>query len=288
MSNNSNIKTPNPKNPSSLKSRYEIRKLGPEHLQWTAAIVCHSNAYYSPVWPVIYAKDMSSRFYGILESIEYLVSHQIDSGLSFGVFDTEYEYKTEEARMMGGKLYWDRAEPSIQAEHGLAADGERLLKQMDFPLVSVALSYDAVNSLDEEKMAPLVALLPQFGIIYHVLAIRDARDPSSWQATGPGQVLMRNATSTRHDYEGHGNMGGLARWLMREAAQRGFRGIQIEALSDAVTHVWSTAEPPFKACVVSEFHTGTWTDEEGNLAFAPAQQRVTKCYVDLKPELRVD
>jgi hypothetical protein len=254
MSKNSNLKTPNPSNPCPLKPRYEIRKLGPEHLQWTTAIVCHSNAYYSPVWPIIYADDMSNRFHSILESLEYLVSHQIDSGLSFGVFDTEYNYKTEEARKLGGKLYWDRAEPSLQAEHGLAADGERLLTQMDFPLVSVALSYDAISSLDEEKMAPVVALLPQFETFYHVLAARDARDPSSWQATGPGQVLI---TSTRHDYEGQGIMSGLARWLMREAAQRGFRGIQIEALSDAVTHVWSTAEPPFMASVVSEFHTGT-------------------------------
>jgi hypothetical protein len=78
-------------------------------------------------------------------------------------------------------------------------------------------------------------------------------------------------------------MAGLARWLMREADARGFRGIQIEALADAVTHVWSTAEPPYKGQVISEFHTDTWKDENGNLAFAPSHQRITKCYVDLKP-----
>lgn len=284
MSKNSNTKTPNPNNPSSLKPRYEIRKLGPEHVQWTVAISCHSNLYHSPIWPVLYADDMNIHFHPTVEADEYLVSHQIDSGLSYGVFDTEYEYKTEEAKKLGGKLYWDPAEPSIQEEQGLAADGERLLKQMDFPLVSVALNYDGFNGLDPARMGRLVGLLPHFGIIYMVLDMGDTRNPASWQPTTPGQVLMRNGTSTRHDYEGQGLMGGLSRWLMREAAQEGFGAIQIETANDAVAHVWTKVEPPFKATVVGEFDTGTWTDEQGNVPFAPVKLRITKTWVDLKPE----
>lgn len=211
------------------------------------------------------------------------MDHQIESGLSYGVFDTEYEYKTEEGKKAGGKLLWDMSEPSIEKTEGLSAESQRMLKQMDFPLVSVAMSYDSINPLDMEKMKSLVDCLPAFGAIYGILMANDTRDPESWKATGPRQVLFRNATSTRHDYEGQKIMSGLARWLMREADQKGFRGIQIECVADAVTHVWSTAEPPYKASVVSELHTKTWQDEEGKLGFAPADQRVTKCYVDLKP-----
>jgi hypothetical protein len=285
MSANTNTKTPNPNNPSSLQPRYEIRKLEPEHIQWATAIVGHSNGYHSPVWPVIYPEDVTTRVLDLFDAGDYLVRHQVESGLSFGVFDTEYEFKTEEGKKAGGKLFWNRHEPSIQEQEGLAAEGERMLKQMDFPLVSVALSYDANNPLDMDKMGPLMSTLPLFGPTYHILATLDQRDPTSWQPTGPNQVLFRNATSTRHDYEGKGIMAGLARWLMREAAERGYRGIQIECLADAVTHVWSTGAAQggrFKGEVVSEFDMGTWRDEEGRLVFQPSEQRTTKCWVDLK------
>ncbi|KAJ4992895.1 hypothetical protein SVAN01_01599 [Stagonosporopsis vannaccii] len=285
-SENRNIKTPNPSNPSSLKSRYEIRQLDPKHIQWAAAIVSHSNGFYSPVWPVIYPEKTGKDAIQLALDAVYLVEHQINSGLSFGVFDTEYVYKREESKATEGKLYWDISEPSIKESHGPEAEAERLLQQMDFPLVSVALSYDAHYPLDMTKMGPLLAALPHFGLIYHILEEGDSRDPDSWKATGPNEVLLRNATSTRRDYEGQTIMAGLARWLMREADTRGFRGIQIEAVADAVTHVWSAPEPPYKGTVVSEFHTDTWKDEGGNLAFAPAHQRITKCYVDLKPQAR--
>lgn len=281
MSKNCNSKTPNPNNPSSLEPRYEIRKLGPEHERWAAAIVGHSNSFHSPIWPNLYPVGVTKRMHDLMDAMTYLSLHQINSGLSYGVFDTEYEYKTQEAKEVGGKLFWDPKEPGIQEEKGLEAESDRLLQQMDFPLVSVALSYDSFNALDMDKMKPLLKVFPHFGLAYHILDKNDTRDAKSWKATGPAQVLFRNATSTRHDYEGKGIMGSLARWLMREAHEKGFRGIQIECFNDAVTHVWSKAEPPFKGNLVSEFHTGTWKDEEGKIAFAPVQQRMTKCYVEL-------
>ncbi|KAH7366630.1 hypothetical protein BKA66DRAFT_425153 [Pyrenochaeta sp. MPI-SDFR-AT-0127] len=284
MSKPTNTKTPNPNNPSALKPRYEIRRLGTEHVSWAAALISHSNCFHSTIWPYIYPDNLGGRAHDIVAAADYLCLHQINSGMSFGVFDTEYEYKTEEAKRLGGKLYWDPKEPSIEAEKGWKAEGERLLEQMDFPLVSVALSYDAFNALDMEQMKPLLASLPHYGLIFHILGGRDLRDPASWQPTGSGEVLLRNATSTRREYEGQGIVSAMARWLMREAAERGYRGIQIECLADAVTHVWSTAEEPFKGSIVCDFEAETWEDEEGKIAFAPAKQRVTRCYVNLKPD----
>lgn len=277
-----NIKTPNPSNPSSLNPRYEIRSLEPKHVEWAAAIVSHSNGFCSTVWPVLYPEKDGKDMIQLAIDADYLVRHQINSGLSFGVFDTEYVFKREDSKATDGKLYWDLSEPSVKAKQGMDGEAQRLLEQMDFPLVSVALSYDAHNALDMSKMEPLLAALPHFGLAYHILEERDSRTPDSWKPKGPNEVLFRNATSTRRDYEGEGTMGALARWLMREAAARDFRGIQIEAMADAVIHVWSCAEPPFKSTLVSEFHTHTWRDEEGNLSFAPAHQRILKCYVDLR------
>ncbi|KAL5386827.1 hypothetical protein DPSP01_003846 [Paraphaeosphaeria sporulosa] len=284
MTQNNNTKTPNPSNPSSLKPRYEIRQLEPKHSEWACAIVIHSNLFHSPVWPVLYPEGLNARTFEGLDNASYLVNHQIDSGHSFGVFDTEYQFKREESKATGGKLYWDRNEKSVQEENGMEAEGQRLLEQMDFPLVSVALSYDGADPLDLEKLGPLLAVLPHFGPLYHVLEVLDPREKESWAPKAHKEVLMRNATATRNDYEGEKIMAGMARWLMREADARGFRAIQIECVHDAVTHVWSDPPAPYKGGIVSEFHTGTFKDEEGQLLFAPAQQRITKCYVELKPK----
>lgn len=280
---NTNTRTPNPSNPSSLKPRYEIRRLEAKHIPWASAIIVHSNMFYSPVWPRLYPEGKGARCHEGQQHMRYLVEHQINSGLSFGVFDTEYQFKREESKATDGALYWNPSEPSIEDAEGTEAESARLLEQMDFPLVSVALSYDAYNALDMPRMKPLMSVLPHFGLIYFILGEGDKRDPDPSIPSGPGEVLKRNATSTRHEYEGQNIMAGLARWLMREAASKGYRGIQIECVADSVTHVWSNPPAPFKGSVVSEFDTRTWKDAEGNLAFAPAEQRITKVYCQLKP-----
>ncbi|KAI8939180.1 hypothetical protein NX059_005012 [Plenodomus lindquistii] len=105
MSLPTNTLTPDPNNPSSLKPRYEIRQLCPEHNPWAA----------------LYPTNLSTRLHDAFEASEYLVAHQINSGLSFGVFDTEYVYKTAEARACDGKLHWDRNEPSTEGSQKYAA-----------------------------------------------------------------------------------------------------------------------------------------------------------------------
>jgi hypothetical protein len=284
-----NTKVPTPSNPSSLPSRYSIRQLQPHHIEWATAILMHSNGFHSPVWPVVYPHDITARIFKGTPKMEYLIRHQVLSGMSFGVFDDEYEFKRPESKQLGidagipegGHLWWSPKDSSIEAEQGLEAEAKRMEDQMDFPLVSIAMSYDAFNPLDMEKLGSIIEELPLYATIYGVLAAGDTRDPESWGPTGPGQVLMRNATSTKNSYGGQGIMSGLARWLMREAAQKGWRSIQIECIHDAVTKTWSEPPKPFKGHIVAEFHTGTFVDEEGNHPFAPAKQRITKCFVDL-------
>lgn len=151
-----------------LPSRYEIRTLGPEHIDWADAIVCHSNMFSSPVWPILLPENKTGRCYGMFKAANYLVRHQIDSGLSLGVFDKEYQFKRPESAATGGKLYWD-----LDNE---AADRSELLEQMDFPLVSVALAYDASNPLDMAELVPIIAIGLPFDIVYGELAARDLRD----------------------------------------------------------------------------------------------------------------
>ncbi|UNI16847.1 hypothetical protein JDV02_003243 [Purpureocillium takamizusanense] len=264
-----------------LPDRYEIRVLEPQHLEWAAAIVSHSNLFHSPVWPLLYPELKAKRAYATQKEARYLVGHQIASGYSLGVFDKEYQFKRPQSSATGGALYWNEGGAGDED-----ASSATLLEQMDFPLVSVALAYDSFHPLDMDKMAGLIEVLPVYQDFYTVLAARDGRDPESWKAKGPGEVLFRNATSTRHEYEGKGIMGALARHMMREMAGKGFRGIQIECAADAVTHVWSNPPAPFKGEVVSEFDMERYEEEgedgQKRNQFYPSKQRATKVYCTLK------
>jgi hypothetical protein len=212
-----------------------------------------------------------------MKESEYLVMHQINSGMSFGIFDLDYKFKRPESAFTSGKLYWD--------ENDLDADGPKLLEQMDFPLCSVALAYDGINELEVPKMRLLIDVLPLFATIDQELEKVDQRDPASWKPKGPKEVLMRNATSTRADYEGQKLMKRLAHWLMRHAAEQGFRGIQIESANNAVTHVWLHPPTPFSAELVGKFDTGAYTqeDEDGKIIhpFREGKQVVSKVSVTL-------
>ncbi|KAJ9603605.1 hypothetical protein H2200_011791 [Cladophialophora chaetospira] len=269
-------------NPTNLPPRYEIRRLTEEHIPFVLAIVLHSNMFYSPVWPVVYPEEKTARVYKGYPAGDYLIRHQIESGHSFGVFDLEYKFKREESKP-DGKLYWDLKDTTL--------DKDQLQDQMDFPLVSVALAYDGIDALDMAQIMPLMEVLPLFGTVYHTLEQADKRPGESWKPTAKKQVLMRNATSSRHDVEGKGIMKALAQFLMRYAHEQGFRGIQIECLADAVTKVWSQPPKPFKSTIVCEFNCGTLEEEEEvdgvKRKFKPfgdkCYQRATKVYCDLRP-----
>lgn len=261
-----------------LPPRYEVRRLELEHLSWVSAIVTHSNLFHSPVWVAIYPEEQARRAYALHRDANYLLTHQIESGHSLGIFDKEYQFKREESAATGGKLYWDESDE--------AADGAKLLEQMDFPLVSVAMAYDSFYPLDMEKMQGMLSILPAFAHLHGGLIARDQRDGASWEAKAPGEVLFRAATSTRHDYEGKGIMKAQAHYMMRQAAAGGFRGIQIECMADAVTHVWGRPPAPFRGSVVAEFASFEYEyeDEAGIklYPFRPATQQISKVYCTLK------
>ncbi|KAK3349255.1 hypothetical protein B0T25DRAFT_547543 [Lasiosphaeria hispida] len=261
---------------SNIPSRYEIHTLGPEHVDWANAIVMHSTLFASPVWTNIYPEESvrTEKCYTMFKLATYMINHQITSGLSLGIFDKEYTFKYPESAATGGKLYWDLDDKS--------ADSAKLVAQMDFPLVSVALAYDSITPFDAAQVAPMLAMFPLLGVRNRVLQERDARDPRTWQAAGPRQVLARNGSATKVGEGGRGLMKILARHMMRKAADEGFRGIQIVCLHDAVNHVWAHPPEPFKGEVVARFNCAEDEDEEVRRSFQGSTQDITKVYVTLK------
>ena len=262
-----------------LPPRYEIRTLaGPEHARWACALVTHCSIFASPVFSKIHHHAQNSKAqlcYAMFQAALYQMSHQVESGLSLGVFDTEYEFKRPESAERGGKLYWelDGAEDCSEQD---------LLEQMDFPLVSVALAFDSFFPLDVARLEPLFELLPLLPLRNRATDRRDLRDPADWRATGPGQALSRGGTATKAGEGGRGLMKKLSWYMMRKAAADGFGGIQIGCMHDAVSAVWENPPPPFTAEVVVRFRCAEDEDEELRRCCEGSDQEVTRIYVTLK------
>lgn len=130
-------------------------------------------------------------------------------------------------------------------------------------------------------MTELIASLPLFATVYQKLDDLDPRPGDSWRKpTNRNILLMRNGTSTRRDYEGKGLMGALARYVMRLAAEKGFKMANIECLNDRVTHVWANPPSPFKGEIVASFDSEEVEvkDEAGQVIkpFQPAKQTITR------------
>ncbi|KAI0130478.1 hypothetical protein BJ170DRAFT_316110 [Xylariales sp. AK1849] len=259
-------------------SRYEIRKLDESHIEWALAITSHSNTFHSPMWTPLLRGSLTLSCYTSFKVDEYIIRHQILSGHSLGAFDREYSFKRGESEATGGKLWWNLDDET--------AGAEQLLEQMDFPLVSVALAYDAMDPLDMALVAPSFEAFPGFATTVEELTMLDTREPATWEASKPGELLLRSATSTRAEYEGRGLMKLLAHDMMARAAQQEFRAIQIESTHPAVTHVWEHPPPPFKGVVVAQLHTKTFseTDDKGEKTypFSDADVVLSRCYVTLR------
>lgn len=266
---------------SGLAPRFEIRRLEPKHVLWANAIVMHSNAFASPVWPVIYPNKNNSLTTLLYKAFtggnEYLMEHQVASGFSFGVFDTEYVYRREESKATQGKLYWDVNDPS--------ATRESLLEGMDFPLVSVAMSFDIVDRLDYARMAGIIEALPLFGVVMGMFNEADPRGSlDEWGPKEHGMVLQRNATATREDYMKHGIMKKMAYWLMREAERCGWKGMMIDCFHGAVIKTWMNPPAPFTARNVGEVNVKDLEEEiDGKVVkYEHVDQRLVRVFVTLK------
>jgi hypothetical protein len=219
--------------PSPFSSRYEIRRLTEKDVPVAAAIMLHTNIFSSTVWTHVYPEHSTrlNIIYDGIPAADYLVRHQVLSGHSFGVFDTEYKYRTSSAKAASGELQWDLTNrPNLTAEE--------LDAQIDSPIMSIALSYDGFNPLDMSQLADLIGLLPLYGAIFHRFDTTDPRDPESYKPTAEKQILMRNSTSTRVPAQGLGIMSKMANWLMLYAQKQGFKHINIEAFSEVVGQVW--------------------------------------------------
>lgn len=260
-----------------LTLRFEVRMLEAKHLSVASAILSQTNIFHSPMWAIAHPDNQTKRCYDLYNAVECLVRTAVESGLTYGVFDKEWKFKRPESAATDGALYWDQT--------NLAATAEQLLEQIDSPLLSICLAYDGFYPLNLDDLNDIFEILPLFAIMHEHFHTIDKRDPKSWEPTGPGQVIMRTGTSTRADYGGMGLMKLMAHWEIKDAAVKGFRGINIETLHPAVDHVWMHPPTPFKATRVDIFNMNELTvEKDGQQVVACAQVDVLagRIYIELR------
>lgn len=188
------------------------------------------------------------------------MAHNIASGRSYGVFDTEYRFKYPESTANGLGIYWNVEDVN--------ADRQTLLHQLDFPLVAMAFSVDQYHAgIAKGKPevgsspAPRSGSSPITQLFHAEMAKLDPRDPATWSAKAPGEVLMRNGTLTREGYGGQGIMRYLSHFVMRRAHELGYHAMSITTLSDAVAKVWLGPPEPWRAEVVARLDPTTYEGE---------------------------
>ncbi|KAL4894274.1 hypothetical protein BDV59DRAFT_176161 [Aspergillus ambiguus] len=243
-----------------LDPRFEIRRLGGEHIEWAKAIFVHCNITKSSVWSRLQPDDKTKAqlAYQQYQTADHLVRHAILSGISYGVFDREYMYKYPESEASGGKLHWDMADVS--------ATEEQLLQQMDFPLVSIAMSCDNANYVDMKQLDSFISVLPCFG---HAVSHMNSLDTRTEEQKTQGRVLQRVGTSTRSDYQQRGLMRTMAYWVMDEAARLGYDAIEIPCVNSSVIRIWGNPPSPYRASILSEFNIRDYEVEEKGVKTKP-------------------
>ncbi|KAK3299861.1 uncharacterized protein B0H64DRAFT_379303 [Chaetomium fimeti] len=184
----------------------------------------------------------------MFDAIEYSSIENIRSGLSYGVFSTENKWANPDEE---GTLKWDFDDRS--------ADREKLLEQMDFPLVSIAMSKDVVKSgcVPRTNVEAWSEIVDGHRDISDGLKAGDKRPESVWAPTNRGNVVRRSGTHTRGDHAGKGLSKALAHYVMHKIREHdnGYRAILIHTGSEAVDKVWLRPPVPFKSEEISTFST---------------------------------
>ncbi|KAH6633936.1 hypothetical protein B0J18DRAFT_414782 [Chaetomium sp. MPI-SDFR-AT-0129] len=289
---------------TALPDGYYIAQLRAEHLPWVQAIVAHTMSFDSPVWSRVHYPDggPTQRAYDMYHAMETSSLQSIKSGLSYGVFWAEHRPKsspatpdqaesanTETDNSSTGALHWDFTNP--HATRG------QLLEQMDFPLVSIAMSKDAaesssttVNPLSSTTTTtthkPWAAIVDGHRDISDTLKALDPRRPSLYSPASKGLVARRSGTHTRGDHANRGLAKALAHFIMHKVLRElGYQAILIHAGGEGLNRVW--LNPPagegFRAEEVSKFDTKGYVREaDGKRVFGDAEVVSKRIWVTLE------
>jgi hypothetical protein len=236
-----------------LPPRYEIRRLSPEIEPWMRALTAYIQILDLRLFaPLCKDRQPVKRLLEDNPKRKTPNLHCLENGLSYGIFDKEYQFKRPESVATGGAVYWHELDPD---DPDLEVTGQqRLLDAMDFPLVSFALSHDKTDPFPTEVLDLMAQFIPEYeysGILVPTANSSNENKQTEEEAK-KGEVLVRGGTATRRDYVGRGLMKSLCHFVMHDAHARGFKRIEILAAHAASSKVWLNPPTPYRAELVAE------------------------------------
>jgi hypothetical protein len=228
-------------------------------------LICDNIVLRPSIWEPLIPEPKTSNALRAFEALDGHFAHSINSGLSYAIFDSEYQFLRPESAASGGRLYWDELDPEAR---GFEASGrQEMVARMDFPLVCIALSVDAFDRMPDGASEAFYDFMPMVRDLSNFLAGADGRPKGSWEPARTGEVLLRSGCVTKPGYERRGLMSALNRFVMLEARARAYRGIRVGVASPSVYRNWMKPPPGCRSSVVA--YLDLWAleleDEEGNM-----------------------
>ena len=230
-----------------LPERYYIAKIDAGIAEWCKGLMIYGFMLRTSIWTPILREPKTANALRALKLLSDYFDHAIHSGLSYGVFDKEYQFRRPESAVEGGKLYWD----GLELEDPYL--GIKMIEHMDFPLVSVALSYDFFNQRKADLEPSILEILPLHPPMMALLA-KGAPAPSDprWPK-GQGEVVCRTGTVTKPGYERQGLMTALNKFVMLEMKSRGYRNLIIGTAGNGLAVHRVYTNPPV-GCTTQVLH----------------------------------
>ncbi|KAI1849689.1 hypothetical protein JX266_004638 [Neoarthrinium moseri] len=260
----------------SLPSRYTVRPIDRSVAAWAKALSIEGFMLRPSIWQPLVPEPRTANALRAFTALEGHFAHSINSGLCFGIFDREYEFRRAKSTSQGGDLYWHELDPD---HDDFEIIGEKqMIDAMDFPLVCVALSVDAFDRKPDDASRALYECMPLVKALGTYLARLDKRPASSRQPDARGEVMIRSGCVTKLGYEGRGLMTALNHFVMLEAKARGYGAVTAGIGSPTVYRSWMNAPVGCLSSVIAYFDI--WgielEDEEGSLVRPYADSGVSR------------
>ncbi|KAK7965177.1 hypothetical protein PG988_010181 [Apiospora saccharicola] len=251
-----------------LPPRYTIRPIDAGVADWAKALAVQGFLLGPSIWSPLMAAPKTRSALRAFGALHGYYMHAVESGVSYGVFDSEYEFARPESKSTsaaaaaaasngdtsingnengtkyepsGGDVYWHELDPDADPDFETGGGAQRMVEGMDFPLVCVALSCDLAGKPGPDIVEALHAFFPLQRGVSQYWRDRDPRPKGTWEPSGVGEVCARMGCVTKPEYQGRGLMSALNHFVMLDLKARGFRAMNAGIGVPSVYRNWMNA-----------------------------------------------
>ncbi|KAK7908436.1 hypothetical protein PG985_015739 [Apiospora marii] len=249
-----------------LPPRYTIRPIDAGVADWAKALAVQGFLLGPSIWSPLMAAPKTRSALQAFDALHGYYMHAVNSGVSYGVFDSEYEFARPESKSTdttppgtsngdsntngdvngsghessGGAVYWRELDPDAP-DFETGGGARRMVEGMDFPLVCVALSCDLAAKPPPDIVEALYAFFPLQKGVSQYWRDRDPRPKGTWEPRDVGEVCARMGCVTKPEYQGRGLMSALNHFVMLDLKARGFRAMNAGIGVPSVYRNWMNA-----------------------------------------------